>query len=71
MCCREIYRGVGLIKIYSKSPVLTTDDERIWCPPPSTQDYKFLKSERPNFYSLLKKSIIIGRVIQYVKDRTE
>jgi hypothetical protein len=65
MCCREIY---------SKSPVSTTDDERIWCPTPptSTQDCKFLKSEHHNLlYSLLKKSIIIGRAIQYVKDRTE
>src|SRR3954452_20275490 len=61
----------SLIKIYSKSSVSTTDDERIWCPPPP-QDCKFLKLEHHNLlYSLLKKSIIIGRAIQYVKDRTE
>jgi len=63
----------GLVKIYSKSPVSTTDDERILCPPPPpTQNCKFLKLEHHNLiYSLLKKSIIIGMAIQYVKDRTE
>jgi len=65
----------GLVKIYSKSPVSTTDDERILCPPPPpppTQNCKFLKLEHHNLiHSLLKKSIIIGMAIQYVKDRTE
>ena len=64
----------GLIKIYRKSPVSTTDDERILCPPPPPppQNCKFLKLEHHNLiHSLLKKSIIIGMAIQYVKDRTE
>ena len=41
-------------------------------PPPPSQDCNFLKLEPIDFlYSLLKKSIIIGGAIQYVKDRIE